>query len=184
MALDDTDRRRFIYAALVSLLALPALWWVNREESTAGPKLATAGVEVAANPPSSAGDDPVVVPTIGESNLPTVNTMTVSDPIFLDGPVGQVGGVTEIAIPASTGETTLITEATYRSTIRGSQNCFALNIQPGRTITIINLDNNRRTSCRVALAPANQTEDLVMHTERFIELADLTDAPIPVEIRL
>jgi hypothetical protein len=33
------------------------------------------------------------------------------------------------------------------------------------------------------LAPAIQQADIVLHTNNFVELADLTDAPISVRVR-
>lgn len=182
MALDDTDRRRFLIAAIVSLLALPALWWANRDDGSAGPNVATAGVEIAADSdPSTTADQ--VETTIGRSNLPTADTTTGSAPVFLDGPVPNAVGVSEIAVPAGSPESSMLTNASYRSSIADSETCLSKSMTPGREVTVINLDNNRMTTCRIGLAPATQVEDLVMHTDLFVVLADLTDAPIPVEIR-
>lgn len=180
MALDDTDRRRFFLAAIVSMLALPALWWVNRDDQSAGPNLATAGVEIAADAATAADD---VTTTLAESNLPPLDTTTGSAPVFLDGPVPNAVGVTEIAIPAGSSDSSILTTASYRSSISGSDVCLSKTVTPGREITVVNLDNNRMTTCRVGLAPATQVEELVMHTDLFVVLADLTDAPIPVEVR-
>ncbi|NND74981.1 MAG: hypothetical protein HKN44_08245 [Ilumatobacter sp.] len=185
MALDDTDRRRFFLAAIVSLLALPALWWANRDDGSAGPNVATAGVEIAgdtastASPASPADTDT----TIGESRLPPVQTVRGSDPVFLDGPAPNAVGVSEIAVPATSATEAVMAQATYRSSVVDAATCLTKTLQPGRTVTIVNLDNNREATCQLRLGPATQVDDLVVHTDLFIELADLTDAPIPVEIR-
>ena len=187
MALDDTDRRRFLLAALVSLLAFPALWWFNRDDPSSGPSTASVGVEVGGSidgePPAEPDDAVTVDSTIGHSNLPSEPTVLDQPPIFLDGPASPVGGVSEIAIPNADALETIITRATYGS-IAGSDRCLARNITTGQEITVINLDNNRIITCRVTLAPATQIADLVLQTEQFETLADLTDAPIPVQIRL
>lgn len=186
MALDNTDRRRFLTAAIVSIMALPALWWVNRDDS-ARPSTAAVGVDVGSG--ASAGtirpDAPVTIEsTIGQSALPPIATVRGLPPIFLDGPASQIGGVSEIAVPDTDSLDSYVVEATYAGTVAGPRTCLAKNIPTGQEITIINLDNYRTTTCRVSRAPSTQQDDLVLHTDRFVELADLTDAPIPVQIRL
>ena len=94
----------------------------------------------------------------------------------------NVASVSEIAVPDGATDS-ILTEATFRRSINDPTTCLSRTFQPGTIVTIVNLDNNRTTTCRIGLAPSTQTADLVMHTDRFLELADLTDAPIPVEIR-
>lgn len=185
MALDNIDSRRFLWAALITVLALPALWWVNRDDGAAGPKVATAGVEVAAaaeTTPVPVTAEIIVPTTVGRSNLPPADTASSSAPVFLDGPQGNVGGASEIAVPARPATEILLADATYRSTIAGTRTCFAIGIPSGTEITVINVENKHATTCVVTFAPATQRDALVMQTEQFLELADLSDAPIPVEI--
>ncbi len=186
MALDDTDRRRFLIAAFVSIIALPALWWVNRDDPGNGPNTASVGVDVGGSidgepiePEQAATTDS----TVQRTNLPTEPTVLDDPPIFLDGPASNIGGPAEIAIPNPDALETIITRATY-SEISGTDACLAQNISTGQLITVINLDNNRSITCRVSLAPASQSTGIVLQTEQFNTLADLTDAPIPVQIRL
>ena len=47
MAHNDTDRRRFLLATAMTLLALPALWWANKQSDSGAPNVATVGIEVA-----------------------------------------------------------------------------------------------------------------------------------------
>ncbi len=187
MALDDTDRRRFLIAGLVSLLALPALWWFNRDDPSSGPNTASVGVDVGGTldgEPLDQPDDAITIESsIGRTNLPSEPTILDQPPIFLDGPASAVGGVSEIAVPNDDSLETIITRATFGD-FSGTNRCLARNIDTGQEITVINLDNNRAITCRVSLAPATQSADLVLHTSQFETLADLTDAPIPVQIRL
>ena len=186
MALDDTDRRRFYLAALLSLIALPALWFVNRDDPAQGPNIATAGVDVrsqAASAETTANTPITVKSTIGESNLPAVNTIRDQDPIFLDGPAPQLGGVAEIAVPTTDGSDSIFTQATFLNTVPGRTTCLAKGIRSNQIVTVINLDNLRSTTCRLLLAPATQQAEIVLHTDNFVELADLTDAPISVQVR-
>jgi hypothetical protein len=55
-------------------------------------------------------------------------------------------------------------------------------LRSGLSVTVTNLDNGRSITCVTSIAPFNQTADLVMHTEAFSLLADLTEAPITVEL--
>lgn len=187
MTPDDSDKRRFYVAALLTLAALPVLWFVSRDDAGAGPTVATAGVDVggATDPNDTTTSAPTssVSVTIGQSNLPDEPSVRDDAPIFLDGPAANEGGVSQIAVPASSGIAPIFTEATFRSAMAGEENCFTSGIPTGTTITVVNLDNNKSITCVVALAPAVQRDGLVMHTDRFRELADLTDAPVPVEIR-
>jgi len=186
VALDNTDRRRFLIAAIVSMLALPALWWVNRDDPASGPNTASVGVDVGGSIDGEPADTTQVVTiesTIGRSNLPSEPTVIDQPPIFLEGPASNIGGAAEIAIPNSDSLETIVTRATFDE-LSGANVCFAQNVTTGQVITVINLDNNRTITCRVTLAPATQDVGLILQTAQFEMLADLTDAPIPVQIRL
>ena len=51
-------------------------------------------------------------------------------------------------------------------------------------ITVVNVDNGRSIECWTARRPADAPDgELVMHPDRFRQIADLTNAPINVEIR-
>lgn len=175
MALTDTDRRRFIAATVLSLLALPALWWANTSESSSAPNLAVTGigvdvdVDAAESANSAAADTPVG--SIGEAA-----------PVFLDGPSSAAGaGQSEVAVPAKPLIDDITAKATFRSSV-SSQSCIVPGLTSGSRITVVNLDNNRSVTCTTVIAPGN-AGDVVLHTSAFASIADLTDAPISVEIR-
>jgi hypothetical protein len=187
VALDDTDRRRFYLAALLSLIALPTLWFVNRDDPAPGPNIATAGVDLGSQAVSAeaAADTTITVKTtIGHSNLPALDTISDKDPIFLDGPAPQQGGVAKIAVPTTDGSDSIFAQAAFVSTISDPLTCLSKDIKSGQLVTVINLDNLRSITCRVLLAPATQQAEIVLHIDKFVELAYLTDAPIAVQVRL
>ena len=104
--------------------------------------------------------------------------------MFLDGPSGQVGaGLAEIAVPAPPAIASITTTATFRSTLGSPSACMVPGIASGQQVVVVNLDNNRSVTCTAILAPSSAADQLVMASDLFAELADLTDAPIPVEIR-
>lgn len=209
MALTDTDRRRFFLATTLTLLALPALWWVNQSENSAAPNVAVAGadvgVDVGADHESPDDDAPVATAaptqvadpasTVAAAGPTTVVTtaapaqVVVDDddgrvaPVFLEGPSGEVGpGLAEIAVPARPEIARVTTTATFRSSV-GHGACMVPGIINGRTVTIVNLNTSRSVTCVTVLTPGQLSDQLTLSTSMFAEFADLTDAPIPVEIR-
>ena len=171
MTRPDPDRRRFLLATLVTLLALPALWWINQDDDSAAPNVATVGVEV--------GDDTDAA-TTGEAATEADGDGT--EPVFLDGPFSANPGAAEIAVPAAPDREPIVGTASY-SSVRSITLCFTRGIVSGRELTVVNLDNTRSTTCVAQPPLENQTTDVVLHTRAYNQLADLTDAPIPVEIR-
>jgi hypothetical protein len=172
MALNDTDRRRIIAATVLTLVALPALWWANTSENNStSPNLAVAGIDPGVDAPAAR---PATTP---ETELADVA------PVFLDGPASAAGaGQAEIAVPAKPAVEGVAAKATFRSGVSAGT-CVAGGMTSGSTITVVNLDNNRSVRCTTVLAPGVAAGELVMHTRNFASIADLTDAPISVEIR-
>jgi hypothetical protein len=104
-------------------------------------------------------------------------------PVFLDGPSSAVGAARpEIAVPARPLIDGIMANATFRSSV-GRSSCIVPGVSNGRTVTVVNLANNRSVTCDVIVAPGRPGDDVIMHTSAFATIADLTDAPISVEIR-
>lgn len=177
----DTERRRLLLAIVVTLMALPALWWANRDgDTTADDAVQAAAVDTAASTTSTTEPPPS---TVGRPNLPPPEPIDRA-PVFLDGPTGQVSDVPAIAVPGQPASETVIAEATYRRALAGNNVCISRRLSANRVVTVVNLNNNRAITCILTLGPATQRQDLVMDVDLFEEIADLTDAPIPVEVRL
>ncbi len=179
MALTDTDRHRLIAATVLTLLALPALWWANTSENSSAPNLAVAGID--------AGVDVGVDASTDDGNVAAVVEPAASDdeapPVFLDGPTSAAGaGLSQIAVPTRPLIDGITAKATFRSNV-AEGTCIAPGVTSGTQVTVVNLDNNRSMTCSTILAPGSAPGQLVMHTSAFATIADLTDAPISVEIR-
>ena len=173
MALNDTDRRRIFAVTVLTLVALPALWWANTsEKGSTSPNLAVTGI-----------DPGVDAPTVTAAQPEIDDSLDDVAPVFLEGPASAAGaGQAEIAIPAKPLIDGVIATATFRSSLADGT-CIVAGMTSGSKITVVNLANNRSVSCTTMLAPGNLPGDLVMNTDAFASIADLTDAPIPVEIR-
>ncbi|MFK7919119.1 MAG: hypothetical protein AB8G14_13670 [Ilumatobacter sp.] len=171
MAFEDSDRRRTTLLGILTLVALPALFFVTRADDTSANS--TDGVEV--------GADGIPVADNGPSRPPLV--ITDAEPTFLDGPVASANpGVAEIAVPARPAVEPIRLDASFRSTVAGVRSCLVRELRSGLSVTVTNLDNGRSITCVTSVAPFNQTADLVLHTDTFSLLADLTEAPISVEV--
>lgn len=186
MALTDTDRRRFLAATALTLLALPALWWANTSESSSAPNLAVAGIDADLDVTDDGAGDGGVVGG-GAATAPAAALTPEPNgeipPVFLEGPASAPGaGLSQIAVPAKPVIDGVQMNATFRSDV-GRNACIAPGITSGSEVTVVNLANNRSVTCTTLLAPGTARGDIVLHTSAFASIADLTDAPISVEIR-
>ena len=200
MAPNDSDRRRFLLATAVTLLAFPALWWANKQTDSGAPNVATVGIEVASASDSDDGavqNDDVIAPidvtgTVDSTTIPVVSTtptapVTVDTddppPVFLEGPsANEATEAPAIGVPAAPAVQTIDTKATYRSTISPADTCLVADVATGTRITVTNLDNGHSVTCIATRVYSAASSGLVMHTSTFSQIADLTDAPVPVEI--
>lgn len=225
MAPSYSDRRRFLLATVLTLIALPALWWANRSEESAAPNVAVVGagvgVDVGAAHDSdrstdgagstSSGEADVAAGTTGAAlteapTAPTPDTVAAPTtaapttgapvpaverdqpgslaPVYLDGPSSNIGaGLSQIAVPAKPTIERIRTKATFRNSIGGSSACGVPGVINARSVTIVNLDNGHSVTCTTVVQRGELGDEVVLHTDLFAQLADLTDAPIHVEIR-
>jgi hypothetical protein len=187
MALTDTDRRRFLLATTLTLLALPALWWANQSENSTAPNVAVAGADVGVDVGADheVGAASKTASNADHARLDT-DSETVGDiaPVFLDGPSAATGaGLSEIAVPARPDVARINADATFRSDIGGPNSCAVPGIINDQQVTVVNLDNARSVTCTTTLALGSVGDLVTLHSSLFAQLADMTDAQIPVEIR-
>ena len=74
--------------------------------------------------------------------------------------------------------------ATYRFDVSPGY-CLFNRIALDEVIEVVNVDNGRSVQCRTRprLDGDAPPDELVLSQEGFMQLADLTDAPVPVELR-
>ena len=181
MALTDTDRRRFFAATALTLLALPALWWANTSENSSAPNLAVAGIDADLDLDLADVADATTEPDASPTG-PDTPTRDVT-PVYLGGPPSAVGaGQSEIAVPARPLIDGITARATFRSSVP-TNTCIVPGVTTGSRVTVVNLANNRSVTCTSILPPGDSTGNVVLPTTAFAAIADLTDAPVSVEIR-
>ena len=75
--------------------------------------------------------------------------------------------------------------ASFSSAIDSTLRCQAKvsrGVPFNATITVTNLDNSRSVQCIASIGGPEPDEDVILAPDTFAEIADLTDAPVPVEI--
>lgn len=178
MTLNAADRRRITLATLVSMVALPALWFMQKDDSAPG----NAAVAVAAV------DGGLPAPADTEAPSAPESSPGPADPAFLGAPDATLPAPTDVLavnVPPLEVSNVIPAIADYRRFGEpGMQRACATPLaQLGAEVTVRNVDNGRTATCHnVSIAPLNGEILIVLHTDVFLELADLIDAPLPVEL--
>lgn len=161
-------------ASALTVVALPAVWLVNQDDDGTRPNVAAVGL---AAEDGGAGD--AAAPTTPPDPMGDV------DARYLAGtPLPPPPEHVSIAVGSTDDVLVATAQAIYRRSVGRADTCEFSGVESGELITVVNVDNGRSIECWTALRPADApASELVMHPDRFIEIADLTSAPIDVEIR-
>lgn len=169
---DFAQRRRIAVAAAITVILVPAAVLLNRDDDSSGAAVqstvvGTAPAETTTAPPPN---EPPATDAMG--------TTAIDEEAGLDEPV--VEEQPRIAIPrlAQAIEGT----ATFRSDIQRTTICQVTGVPFNTQVTITNLDNSKSVRCFAAVRAAESTDDVVLHSDAFLQIADITDAPVPVKI--
>lgn len=156
-----TERRRLIFAAVVTLVAIPALLMSRGSDEPADGAVASTSAPTTTDPGPA---DPAFLPEDNGATAPSIITVNVPAP-----PSGTV----------LTGTASFIR---WPETL-GLRPCATPNALIGAIITVTNLDNGRSIICNnVSIERLPGKAIIIVHTDVFMEIADLVDAPIPVRI--
>ena len=170
MAIDpDAQRHRIGIAVAVTIIGVPAVWLIgdaNDEAGSAATTAPTAVINVADDMSSTTIADPLGDPT--------------SALVDREINVSPAGGAF-IAIPRI--EDSAAGRASFSYDITEPDLCHAAGAEPGRFVTVTNLDNSRSTTCIAAVDAEPGWPAVMMHPTTFAIISDPTEAPIPVEYR-
>ena len=164
------DRRRVVVASVFTLVALPALWVLNRESATTSgaPNVGAAGVDIKG----------------AVEAAPITTAYQPEPPLFVGGddvPVPPAAVV--VAVPPPTSANQVDARASFHRYSEGSRECTTLLAPAGALLTVENIDNGQTTTCINTLGMAIPAgADMVLHTEVFSEIGNLADAPLPVHV--
>jgi hypothetical protein len=172
LRLDQGDRRRLAFASALTVFALPAVWLANRDNAPNRPNVAAVGLAA----DNASGRD---TGRAGGGPPASLDPMGAPDPLFLDDePAAPAPEHVSVAVGTEDGAVATAL-ATYSRSVANSDACPFNGVAAGTTVKVVNPDNGRSIEC--VTAPADGDE-LVLHPDLFLLLADLTTAPVPVEI--
>ncbi|MAT05954.1 MAG: hypothetical protein CL424_13020 [Acidimicrobiaceae bacterium] len=175
MDYEYSQRRRTFIAIAITLVLGPAAFLLTRgdDDNSAQPEITVIGT----TPPS--GSDATVAPT-----APTATDVMGTSPVEVlsgDGP-GSADDPATIAIPRPPQGVTGV--ATFSREISDVADCVvgAVGVPFEAVVTVTNLDNSMQIDCINNVGGARPEEAVVLHADAFLQIADLTDAPVPVRI--
>jgi hypothetical protein len=181
MAQDYAQRRRVALALAITVIAVPAAFLLNRNNGDDGPETgATVETLVGTVPGESGNVGVAVVPDTGSPD--DTDALGTASAGYLSGTTVPADvGAAQIAVPRLPESVKGL--ATFSSAIDSTLRCHASADVPfNATITVTNLDNSRSVQCVSSIGGPQPEETVVLATETFAQIADLTDAPVPVQI--
>jgi hypothetical protein len=180
MAHDYAQRRRVALALAITVIAVPAAFLLNRNSGNDEPATdGTLGTLVGTVAPAGG--------SVG-AGAPVPESTDATDALGT-APAGYLSGTTvpgdvaaaQIAVPRLPESVKGL--ATFSSEIDSTLRCHANAEVPfNATITVTNLDNSRSVQCVSSIGGAQPETTIVLATATFAQIADLTDAPVPVQI--
>jgi hypothetical protein len=167
---------------VLTLVALPVLYAENRSTQNERPTaVAAAGL-----------GDAIVLGGSSSPSETSASTTNVAEP-FLAPPVTLAPTSTdapkEIAVRAPAADTVVQARGTYKQWPDGwwvANPCDVPGAPNGETITVENIDNGFTAQCinmadEAGPGPGEQLE-VVLDTDVFLGLADLAEAPVPLQL--
>jgi hypothetical protein len=171
---DFAQRRRVAVAVAITVILVPAAALLSRGDDSTGasPQPTVVGTAAAAGAPST------VPPANEPSATDAMGTTAIDAEAGLDEPV--VEEQARIAIPRP--PRAIVGTATFRNDILRTTVCQVGGVKFNTQVTITNLDNSKSVRCFAAVRGDDPNDDVVLHVDAFLQIADITDAPIPVQI--
>jgi hypothetical protein len=162
-----------LLASIVTVVALPTIWLANRDDGgSSRPNVAAVGIDpgqadVAIEDVTGAADDPMG--TTGAAYLQPRSSVA-------PGPSAVVVVGTSPDDPVATAR------GSYRRSIYVGT-CLFNGLTSGVEVTVVNVANGRSTSCTIDRDTGVEDGYLLMSQTSFQRIAELTAAPIHVEVR-
>jgi len=193
------DRRRLMIALAITLFALPALWISQRSDTVGLAADGSSEVIIIGDPAPTTDvrDRPPIPSLLGQPGgafllqpepvdpdavLPSTTTTSTTIPnVPAPDQVAALPDPSDVDPDTFDPENELLGSATFRSWLTREELCAARAIPADTIIRVVNLDNGQSMACRVAFISLG-THDVILARVAFARIADLTDAPIPVEI--
>ena len=159
----------------ITVIAVPAAFLLNRGDDTASsPAVTVIGTVGGSVAEGGSPVDPADVPSATDS----MGTTAVG---FLDGTVpAHDADPATIAIPRP--PQSINGTGSFQRRLPSVAVCIAKSAPFNSRITVTNRDNSRSVQCINNIRAVEPDADVILHADAFLQIADLTDAPIPVQI--
>jgi hypothetical protein len=165
--METSQRRRVVFATALTVVALPSIWLIGRDDPSVAPNLAAAGV-----------------PTPQPDTMTTEGAAEIEMPVFLENTlVVPPPLLDDAAAPETTSTRTLQGDASHLPVADSVSICTAPRVPGGATVTVTNLDNGLTITCTNQLGTTIPYGiEIALDADLFVQFADLADAPVPVRI--
>jgi hypothetical protein len=175
MSYEHSQRRRIAVAVALTAVLVPAAFLLDRGVDDTETDTIVTVVGTVVDPQSQAqAQQPETTPAetdiMGTSPVDLLrDELPANDPAT-------------IAIPRLPNS--ISGPATFSRNISQSTDCMVTEpeVPFGSRVTVTNLDNNRSVDCINRIGGTRPEESVVLHADAFLQIGDLTDAPIPVQV--
>lgn len=179
MAPDYAQRRRVALAVAITAIAAPAAFLFDRGNNEPQQVVTTVvGSVVGDTTAPSAGAAP------DASNPQGTDPMGTTPAAFLE-PSGSVAPDEPATIAIPRLPDAVEGRATFTRSIAKVTSCqvkASVGAPFGTAVTVTNLDNSFSVQCINDTGGAEPDHEVVLHADAFSQIADLTDAPVPVQL--
>lgn len=154
------DRRRVTVASAFTVVALLALIFFD-------------------------GDPDSDTPAESRATAPPTTRYVPETPTFIGGDEQPVApGVINVAVPPAPSANSFRGRASYFRYIESvDRACTVLTAAEGAPIRVTNVNNGQETTCtNTLIMELPDGVDILIHTDVFSEIGDITDAPISVRV--
>lgn len=179
MSPDYAQRRRIALAVAITAIAAPAALLLDSGADEPEEVVTTVVGSVVAD-----------TSTTGSTAPPRVDTPQGTDPMgtapaaFLES-TGTLAPDEPATIAIPRLPEAVDGRATFTRSIQNVTSCQVdaeVGAPFGIAITVTNLDNSRSVQCLNNVGGADPDHQIVLHADAFAQIADLTDAPVPVRL--
>ena len=190
MAPDYAQRRRVALAVAVTAIAAPAAFLLDRGPDEPAQVQTTVvgsvvGSAVAGAAPTGDATGAPVPPDPDDRKTSSSTDVMGTTPAAVLEPTGTVAPEDPATIAIPRVPDAVQGHATFSRSITKVTSCQVagtLGAPYGRAITVTNLDNSRSVQCIYDSGGGDADHAVVLHADAFSQIADLTDAPVPVQL--
>lgn len=178
MPADYAQRRRVALAVAITAIAAPAAFLFDRGGDEPEQVVTTVVGSVVTDDTTAAGE-------VARVDAPQgTDPMGTAPAAFLEG-AGTVAPEKPATIAIPRLPDAVEGHATFSRSIPKLTSCQvapSVGAPFGGAVTVTNLDNSRSVQCVNDVGGPEPDQEIVLHADAFAQIADLTDAPVPVQL--